>query len=156
MSYTKHTWTDNETITAAKLNNIEDGIEEAAQSGGGGNAILILNTHYLGTATNQIGALVYLFQDDGDWVCYDDFCYNNNGIIFTGNATNVVASLPLLPDDTGIKVAWVTAQGYLTSPMDATFDGDIDSTPTTCYVLGTAQDAYFITGVASVLVEYND
>lgn len=36
MSYTRHTWTDPETITAAKLNNIEDGIEEAAQSGGGG------------------------------------------------------------------------------------------------------------------------
>lgn len=36
MSYTPHTWVDNETITAAKLNNIEDGVQEAAQSGGGG------------------------------------------------------------------------------------------------------------------------
>lgn len=36
MSYEKHTWVNNETITAAKMNNIEDGIEEAAQSGGGG------------------------------------------------------------------------------------------------------------------------
>ncbi len=36
MSYTKHEWVTNETITAAKMNNIEDGIEEAAQSGGGG------------------------------------------------------------------------------------------------------------------------
>lgn len=35
MSYEKHTWTDGETITAAKLNNVEDGIEEAAASGGG-------------------------------------------------------------------------------------------------------------------------
>ena len=35
MSYDKHTWVDNETITATKLNNIEDGIKEAAQSGGG-------------------------------------------------------------------------------------------------------------------------
>ena len=34
MSYEKHTWVNNETITAAKMNNIEDGIEEAAQSGG--------------------------------------------------------------------------------------------------------------------------
>ena len=32
MSYTRHTWVDNETITAAKLNNIEDGI--AAACGG--------------------------------------------------------------------------------------------------------------------------
>ena len=36
MSYTRHNWIDPETINAAKLNNIEDGIEEAAQSGGGG------------------------------------------------------------------------------------------------------------------------
>lgn len=43
MSYTRHTWTDPETITAAKLNNIEDGIEEAAQSGGGGGYDLVID-----------------------------------------------------------------------------------------------------------------
>lgn len=36
MSYTEHTWQTGETITAAKLNNLEEGIQEAAQSGGGG------------------------------------------------------------------------------------------------------------------------
>lgn len=36
MSYVKHTWVNNEAITASKMNNIEDGIEEASQSGGGG------------------------------------------------------------------------------------------------------------------------
>ena len=36
MSYTEHTWQTGETITAAKMNNIEEGIQEAAQSGGGG------------------------------------------------------------------------------------------------------------------------
>lgn len=35
MSYVAHNWTDGETITAAKLNNIESGIDEASQSGGG-------------------------------------------------------------------------------------------------------------------------
>lgn len=35
MSYTPHEWIDGETITAAKMNNIEEGIDEAAQSGGG-------------------------------------------------------------------------------------------------------------------------
>lgn len=44
MSYTKHEWVNNETITAAKLNNIEDGIEEAAQSGGGGALIVTYNS----------------------------------------------------------------------------------------------------------------
>lgn len=35
MSYSEHTWQSGETITAAKMNNIEEGIQEAAQSGGG-------------------------------------------------------------------------------------------------------------------------
>ncbi len=34
MAYEPHTWTDGETITAAKINNIEEGIAEAAQGGG--------------------------------------------------------------------------------------------------------------------------
>lgn len=34
MPYVEHTWTNGETITAAKMNNIEEGIAEAAQSGG--------------------------------------------------------------------------------------------------------------------------
>lgn len=42
MSYTAHTWVNNETITAAKLNNIEEGIQEAAQSGGGGGGGLTI------------------------------------------------------------------------------------------------------------------
>lgn len=36
MAYVEHEWVNGETITAAKLNNIEEGITEAAQSGGGG------------------------------------------------------------------------------------------------------------------------
>ena len=42
MSYTRHTWVDDESVTYEKLNNIEDGIEEAAQSGGGGGADAII------------------------------------------------------------------------------------------------------------------
>lgn len=41
MSYTQHEWTTGETITAAKLNNIEEGIEEAAQSGGGDGPLIV-------------------------------------------------------------------------------------------------------------------
>lgn len=35
MAYTRHTWQSGEVISSALLNNIEDGIEEAATSGGG-------------------------------------------------------------------------------------------------------------------------
>lgn len=44
MAYVEHEWVNGETITAAKLNNIEEGITEAAQSGGGG--VLICNSSY--------------------------------------------------------------------------------------------------------------
>ena len=40
MSYEKHTWVTNEAITASKMNNIETGIEEASQSGGGGLTLI--------------------------------------------------------------------------------------------------------------------
>lgn len=40
MSYTAHTWTNGETITAAKMNNLEEGIAEAAQSGGGYDLVI--------------------------------------------------------------------------------------------------------------------
>lgn len=36
MSYTRHTWVDDESVTYEKLNNVEAGIEEAMESGGGG------------------------------------------------------------------------------------------------------------------------
>ena len=49
MSYTPHTWQTDEIITAAKMNNIEEGIQEAAQSGGG---VLIVHTQTVdGTST---------------------------------------------------------------------------------------------------------
>lgn len=40
MAYVKHTWECGEAITDDKLNNIEDGIEEAMSSGGGGGIVL--------------------------------------------------------------------------------------------------------------------
>lgn len=41
MPYVEHTWTNGETITVAKMNNIEEGIAEAAQSGG---SVLIVDS----------------------------------------------------------------------------------------------------------------
>ena len=60
MSYTPHTWVDNETITAAKLNNIEDGVQEAAQSGGGA---LIVN--YVSGALDKTFLEIYTALRDG-------------------------------------------------------------------------------------------
>ncbi len=46
MAYEQHEWVNGETITAAKMNNIEEGIAEAAQSGGGGYDIVVRLSKY--------------------------------------------------------------------------------------------------------------
>lgn len=51
MSYTKQTWINGDTITAEKLNHIEDGI-----SGSGGGALLV---KYTATYDNDLGDYVY-------------------------------------------------------------------------------------------------
>lgn len=51
MSYTTHEWVDGETITAAKLNNIEEGIGEASQQGGGGSMVIGYTWDGQGTIT---------------------------------------------------------------------------------------------------------
>lgn len=43
MSYTKNAWTCGDVITAEKLNNMEDGIEQAVECCGGGSAPLIFS-----------------------------------------------------------------------------------------------------------------
>lgn len=70
MAYEKHEWVNNETITASKLNNIEDGIEEAAQSGGGGALIVAIRTNASGynSSSHQFGRIVYAIKVNGAWV----------------------------------------------------------------------------------------
>ena len=68
MSYTKHTWSDGELVTAAKMNNIENGIEEA--SSGGGVLVVHMNTEsgVLDKTWNEIDAVdvaVIVFRIDG-------------------------------------------------------------------------------------------
>lgn len=79
MAYVKNTWATGDVVTAAKLNNIEDGIEEAAQSGGG---TMFISTSIIGgkptlSATFQeiqnaisAGAFPVLATTDND---YTDF-----------------------------------------------------------------------------------
>lgn len=95
MSYTKHTWTDGETITAAKLNNIENGIEAGA-SGDSGLGFMTVTVDFnapgepinytwqelYDASTNSTIALVNSWEDSGDTyseygedISFIDFCY---------------------------------------------------------------------------------
>lgn len=56
MSYEQHEWTNGETITAAKLNNIEEGITEAAQGGGGLSADAVIHLEHANNSDDDNSA----------------------------------------------------------------------------------------------------
>ena len=95
MSYTPHTWVDNETITASKLNNIEDGVQEAAQSGGGYDAEFTIY-HSNNSADNYVFTRV-----SGDFATLKAMCESgdypffrvrvNDRLAWVSGATDVVA-----------------------------------------------------------------
>jgi hypothetical protein len=80
MSYTKHTWADGELVTAAKMNNIENGIEEASSGGGsgGGDGAVEIPTTYLND-TRTLG-MTYneCLQLKNAYFCYHTYDGNNN------------------------------------------------------------------------------
>lgn len=47
MSYTKNTWQTGDTVTAEKLNHMEDGIAAASGSSGGGVLVVNLSENYV-------------------------------------------------------------------------------------------------------------
>lgn len=61
MAYAKHTWDCDELITADKLNNIEEGVEEAISgSGGGGGGGIVLHSYTGRIASVPAGGYAYV------------------------------------------------------------------------------------------------
>lgn len=155
MSYVKHTWVDNETITATKLNNIEDGIEEASQSVGGGNAIISLSaTAGFDGGSKTWGYIVFATYTNGHWTLINDYYETKNFIDIFGNASPAYLCLPPIPmvDDDNYSAFLLPVVG---SSISTT--GDISSTPTTLYFSygsPVPDNAYRITGSGSVEFVY--
>lgn len=129
MSYTPHTWVDNETITAAKLNNIEDGVQEAAQSGGGGGTACIRFSASAGFASysKTFCYFVYAYQENGNWVVSNDNSLAWIDVIGYAQPADRLVVLPL-PSDDSVGL-------FLLDNMEADniITGDISTTPTTLY-----------------------
>ena len=81
MSYTKNTWKSGDTVTSAKLNNMEEGIAAASGSGSGSNifiARLVLENDvvHIDKTWQEVydaindGSVVFVFNDDssGDYI----------------------------------------------------------------------------------------
>lgn len=58
MAYVEHEWVNGETITAEKMNNIEEGIVEASQSGGGGYDAEVSIYHDNNSASDYICTII--------------------------------------------------------------------------------------------------
>ena len=147
MSYTGHTWTTGETITADKMNNIEEGIAEASQSGG--NPIITFNFWGFGSISTYwcfaIGEL------DGDTYIAKRLVNSDNDVLLTTVIYNpngeYVYSLPLsVPKTEGWALLF---QKPSTEYYDTTVSGDI-SQSTVSFNYGSVGDAYIITGDCTI------
>ena len=69
MSYTPTNWTTGDTITAAKLNKMEQGI---ANAGGGEFAVVELSATGFNSATHDFGYIVYAYRKNNTWVTAND------------------------------------------------------------------------------------
>lgn len=129
MPYVEHTWTNGETITAAKMNNIEEGIAEAAQSGGGGGTACIRLSASAGfsSSSKMFCYFVYAYQENGNWVVSNDGSLAWVNVIGYAQPDDRLVVLPL-PSDDSVGL-------FLLDSMEADniVTGDISTTPTTLY-----------------------
>ena len=143
MSYEQHEWTTGETITAAKMNNIEDGIAEAAQSGGGGNPIMHFIAHSGVSSASWLGSW-RLAQKNGTKyeVVYDwqSPLYVIAGAF--GGEYYGVSPYPV-PQIDGLYLVLVLDTSYVW--IDISTDGNI-SESVVVTVSGYDYDGYVITG----------
>jgi len=144
MAYTPTTWATGDTITATKMNKIENGI-----AGAGNNVIVQLSVTGYGTVTNTYGWIVYGIYDaqNSRWVVEQDNDSYWTGI--WGFANEAPKFLPpfltVIPND-NIGLFFIAD-----SRASVTTSGDIASESSLYYSYGSlVTNAYRITGDGSI------
>lgn len=146
MSYTPNTWTTGDTITATKLNNIEQGI---ANAGGGGVAKVTVSAVGYNSASRRFGTVAYCYNNNGAWTVLsdaldieDDYSY----IIYGYAQPQHTCLPPLIISDDILPFLFVDAAD------DITVTGDIsDTTENIYYSYGSFfATAYRISGSGSI------
>ena len=94
--YTPTTWATGDTITAEKMNNIENGIVNTPTV-----AVVSLNAEGFGSASRIFGYMVYATYEDGHWVVTND--NNDSWAYITGMAEPNDRMIPpqytIIPND---------------------------------------------------------
>lgn len=150
MSYTPHTWVDNETITAAKLNNIEDGVQEAAQSGGGGgNPIITFNFDGFGSVSTYWYFAIVEF-DGEDYNALPLLGYGGETLltvdVYAPDGKYVYGSFLPVPTSENMYLVFEKPR---TDYFSTTVSGNI-SQETISFSYGSTADAYIITGDCTI------
>ena len=152
MSYTPHTWTDGETITAAKMNNLEEGC-----SGGGGNPIMKIHINNFSSGTDLIGAIALCKLENGTYYAQQLFAHGE--AVFDSNRITINVMdmgtadyyYPLeIPVPSG-DLYLVFIEGF---DFVYTFSGNIDPEQVTVNY-GSTGHGHIITGDFTVNVDYS-
>lgn len=143
MSYTPTTWTTGDTITAQKMNKLEQGVANA-----GGAACIRLSATDFNSTSRLFGFLVYAYLDNGSWIVECDADEYWEPIYGYNEPARRLVCKPL-PSDENVGL-------FLVDEVDniQTITGNISTTPTTLYfsygsVVQGNNTAYRITGDGS-------
>ena len=144
MAYEQHEWVNGETITAEKMNNIEEGIVEASQSGGGGGLPIVHFTAHSNISSGWWFGSWRFVKQSGNAYEVVDTLYSPMYLIAQsyGGESYTNASLPV-PQTDGLYLALVRDVSYAWTNISTS--GNI-SEPVTVDVYGNTCQGYIITG----------
>ncbi len=137
MSYTKQTWTTGDTVTATKLNHMEDGIAD----GGGSTASIFVHATGI-NSTFTLGAFWYVEEQNGAW----ERVIENDGLFLNCEGWFNSYPLTLPPEDTGLKLVFVDQDSVWSNFDFTTISGGISDTTMSVYVGSSEYTAREITG----------
>ena len=140
MAYTPTTWVTGDSVTATKLNKLEQGVANADAIRG----IMLLPSSF-SSSSHTLGLIGYFRQINNRWTLI-----GNGQDVYWENNNPCAYSLLSPPADTGMKVFWIVYAPSL-DEIDLTFSGDINSTPITVYDTdNNGYNGYELTGVGCV------
>lgn len=147
MAYTPTTWTTGDTVTATKMNKIENGIANA----GGGNPTIKMVTNNFGSYSHDCGSFLLCTLESGVYVPADLFLpgfgratpSQQNLYVYGGNATIFVTLYPSSADNGNYVLVFVEST-YLTY----SYSGNISQESVT--VDGFTGSGHIITGDCTI------
>lgn len=141
MAYTPTTWVTGDTVTATKLNKLEQGVANAG-GGGGGNLFYEVTTTNFPVSTNIVGGFAYLKKSGNTYAFANMISSFSEATAIYGNQTACWFTNVSVPTLENYYLAYQAGSGVeLTA-----FSGGIESTPVTVNGL----NFYIVTGDFSI------